>query len=46
MEKSQRLFFLDIVINKSGTKIWMDILNRLKTICPIYVKLHTALFNK
>ena len=29
MEKSQaRLLFLDIMINKSGTKIWMDIYNK------------------
>ena len=29
MEKSQtRLPFLDIMINKSGTKIWMDIYNK------------------
>ena len=29
MEKSQtRLTFLDIMINKSGTKIWMDIYNK------------------
>ena len=29
MEKSQaRLAFLDIMINKSGTKIWMDIYNK------------------
>ena len=29
MEKSQtRLPFLDIIINKSGTKIWMDIYNK------------------
>ena len=29
MEKSQaRLSFLDIMINKSGKKIWMDIYNR------------------
>ena len=29
MEKSQtRLLFLEIMINKSGTKIWMDIYNK------------------
>ena len=29
MEKSQtRLPFLDIIINKSGTKIWIDIYNK------------------
>ena len=29
MEKSQnRLPFLDIMINKEGTKIWMDIYNK------------------
>ena len=29
MEKSQtRLPFLDIIINKSGTKVWMDIYNK------------------
>ena len=38
IEKSQtRLPFLVIMINKNGTKIWMDIYqqtNRLKKICP------------
>ena len=30
MEKSQtRLPFLDIMINKNGTKIWMNIYNKL-----------------
>ena len=50
MEKSQtRLPILDIMINKSGTKIWMDIYNKptdSKTIFPIYVKPPAALFNK
>ena len=50
MEKSQtRILFLDIMINKSGTKVWMDIYNKptdFKTLCPIYVKPPTGLFNK
>ena len=38
------------MINKTATKIWIDVhlqlqTNKFKTICPIYVKLPTALFN-
>ena len=49
MEKSQiRLPFLDIMINKCYKNLdgYLQQTNKLKTICPIYVKPPTPLFNK
>ena len=48
MEKSEaRLSFLDIMITKSGTKIWMDTTKpQTQTLCPIYVKPPTVFWNK